>query len=171
MSGDRGPRRGHWCRRLARVAALIALVADGSAACARAEAPRALGARTAVRDTVPASVDGLLIVNADSTILARRVTCRPGFAPYALKQDWPWSVRAGALCIMPLPDGVWPWPPGRTSGIVIMPRTPFTPHESSAEAWVVVNGVPRAQLDSARVLVGRTPFPNARFLAVEGPYP
>jgi hypothetical protein len=107
----------------------------------------------------------------DSTVLARGVQCRPGFKAFALKQDLPWAARAAGLCIMPIGDGPWPWPPGRTTGIVIMPRTPFTSHESSQTPWVVVNGLVRAELDEARVLVGRTPYPTAKYLAVEGPYP
>jgi hypothetical protein len=172
MSGRRGRGAHHRGRYLSRALALLGFIASAGAVDAQGVAPRAAISGAQGADTVPApSIDGLLIVNADSTILARRVTCRPGFTPFALKQDWPWSVRAAALCIMPLPDRLWPWPPGATSGIVIMPRTPFTSHESSAASWFVVNGLLRSQLDSARVLVGRTPFPKAKYLAVEGPYP
>jgi hypothetical protein len=107
---------------------------------------------------------------ADTVVVAQDIKCRGGFTAYALKQEWPWSVRAGALCIMPLAGTPWPWPPGRTAGIVVMPRTPFTPHEQRA-AGMIVNGIDRSELEQARVLVGAVPFPQSKYLAVEGPYP
>ena len=147
---------------------------SGSSATARA---RAADLRSSISSAGPQHVDTLDVTrnatasrSVDTVVVARGITCRNGFTPYALKQDWPWSVRAGALCIMPLPSTPWPWPPGRTTGLVVMPRTPFTPSEPRT-AGVVVSGVDRSELEQARVLVGAVPYPKAKYLAIEGPFP